>query len=124
MVKDLSMGEPLKDRYYPIKEHFSSDRNSLAIGTKTIGVALWPTVGWTPAKLIGDADIADFAFSPDGNRFAISFYEQREIRLWNVNDWSTGPVLKVPSQYLYGLAFSPDSRWLALGENTSVRLWD
>jgi WD40 repeat protein len=68
--------------------------------------------------------IAGYVFSPDGKLFATS-HPSGEIRLWNTGDWSQGRSLTLPRQDVLRLAFSPGSRYLAIGcRDTTVRLWD
>jgi WD40 repeat protein len=64
------------------------------------------------------------AFSPDSNTLA-SGSEDRTIRLWNLRQPRTNPVvLKGHEGGIASVAFSPDGRFLASGgDDGTVRLW-
>ncbi|WP_454457648.1 WD40 repeat domain-containing protein [Thauera phenylacetica] len=72
--------------------------------------------------------IADLAFSPDGEYVAAVV--QRRVRVWPVGAFTTaGAPLRLPviegARYCATLAYSPDSRWLAVGcSDAGVRLFE
>ena len=61
-------------------------------------------------------------FSPDERTLALSL--DGEVQLWSVADWALKAELPVDAQALYGCAFSPDGRWLAVGAaDGKIRVW-
>jgi WD40 repeat protein/tRNA A-37 threonylcarbamoyl transferase component Bud32 len=68
---------------------------------------------------------ASVAFSPDGQWLAAG--GERDYRLWKVGSWEAGPVIPrdQPLVWVGPLAFSPDSRLLALARSlTDIELYD
>jgi WD40 repeat protein len=87
-----------------------------------------PGSGEAVQKLsLGTEDImfVNAAFSPDGRRFAVAA-DTGTIRAWDIADG--GLVLEVASSadYSHGLAFSPDSEFLAVrgGDDASLVIWE
>jgi WD40 repeat protein len=77
--------------------------------------------------------VAELAFAPGGRRLASVSYATRlvpaaadgTIRLWDVDPRATLPVLRGHRSYVYPVACSPDSRWIASGDwDNRLRLWD
>jgi WD40 repeat protein len=65
--------------------------------------------------------VRDVAFSPDGKKLA-SAARDYTVRLWDLGA-STSTVAPVEFSNVLGLAFSPDGKCLAWGDNP-VHLWD
>jgi WD40 repeat protein len=82
------------------------------------------------ARGAGDADpIYTVAFAPDGATVAAASVNTDSVQLWRVTSGDgllrAGPDLGGMASYPIGLAFSPDSRTLAIGNSDkSVYLWD
>ena len=96
---------------------FSPDGQTVAVAGGD-GVALWRWLaGDAPQKLDAGRNGAVAAtFSPDGKWLATASDEQRGIRVWNVATkqvvWRIEKADK--GRYSHGLAFTPDSRLLAV----------
>lgn len=71
--------------------------------------------------------VTAIAFSPDGNRLAVSGYH--EVTLWDPSDGKLVGRIQKLAERTTGLAYSPDGRWLAIaggtpGTSGEVRLCD
>jgi WD40 repeat protein/serine/threonine protein kinase len=111
---------------------FSPDGQRLAFGgggSRERGwtARVWDTRKWQdvpPSPLATENTVRSVAFSPDGRLLAAGCYAQGAVTIWEAG---TGkPLLKLPNQWVtMGVAFSPDSRSLALASNTgTVGVWD
>ncbi|HUY46097.1 MAG TPA: helix-turn-helix domain-containing protein [Streptosporangiaceae bacterium] len=120
---------------------FSPDGKILAVGSADGTVRLWnvsdprhPVSLGAPLTWPHSGYVQSVAFSPDGHLLAagsagISGIVGGSVRLWDVTDPShavpAGPVLTGPTDKVFSVAFSPDSRTLAAGSaDDTVRLWD
>jgi WD40 repeat protein len=64
------------------------------------------------------------AFSPNGDLIASAHGERgidRSLRVW---DAQTGDMVQKLPLDVYGLAFSPDNKWLVVGSKETIRVWD
>ena len=100
---------------------WSSDGQWIAMtGAKT--VYLWKPDGTPGPELQGHtADVLTVAWSPDGQWLA-SGAQDRTVRLWKPGG-TPGPVFKV-EEGVKSVAWSPDSRRLAVSQNVSVFVWN
>ncbi|MFJ3725675.1 hypothetical protein ACIPYQ_24295 [Streptomyces sp. NPDC090045] len=106
---------------------FSPDGNLLAAAT-TSGVKVTDTdTRQSVGPLLGHADTRDVAFSPDG-RLLVFGTERwtRNIHLWDVQRRAlVGQPWECRTGAIRSLAFSPDSRHLAVGSaDLDVSVWD
>ena len=47
------------------------------------------------------------------------------MQLWSVEDWVLLAELPISTKAVYGMAFSPDGRWLAVGAaDGKIRVWE
>jgi WD40 repeat protein len=86
---------------------------------------IWPTAGGNWLKKVepeGEAgDVTGVAFGP-GQLFATSS-DDANVRVWN---WKTSQLRNTLVRHggtVYGLAFSPDGRWLATGGLRKAGVW-
>jgi WD40 repeat protein len=62
-------------------------------------------------------------FSPDEKTAALS--TEGKVQLWLVEDWTLQAELSISTKAVNGMAFSPDSRWLAVGAaDRKIRVWE
>ncbi|MEU9160543.1 AAA family ATPase [Streptomyces sp. NPDC048424] len=106
---------------------FSPDGSLLAAatasGVKVTDTATWQSVG----PLLGHDSTSDVAFSPDGRLLAFGTRRwTRNVQLWDVQRRAlVGQPWACLTGAVRALAFSPDSRHLAVGSaDLDVSIWD
>lgn len=102
---------------------FSPDKSTLAVGGYKSVTLLNVLTGKTLAKLPGHAGaVSSLAFSPDGKFLAAAGGtpgKSGEILIWSAQEWQKGQprrpqiTLNAHSDVIYGLAYSPNGKWLA-----------
>ena len=63
------------------------------------------------------------AFSPDGQRLAMSAYGSGDVFIYEVPTWRTVATLRAGSGTVFSVAFSPDGQWLATAGPQELQLW-
>lgn len=102
---------------------FSPDGTRIAVASYDHNVSVWTT---TPLARIGghrfERRPTSLAFSSDGKRLSVI----TEDGVAHVGDGESAPSrqVKIIDTYVTCTAFDPSSRWLAVGDDTKVRLWD
>ena len=89
-------------------------------------VSLWNITTRQASQLPHQGGAARLAFSPDGTLLA-SWASDGVVRLWQVESRqliTSAQFSKPESDRRGGIVFSPQDRWLAIGEANAIRLWD
>jgi WD40 repeat protein len=107
---------------------FSPDGGLLATGDDQT-IRLWDTHQWRQIAGIAAAAQASsqLAFSPDGRYLAVTWRSRVPAVVWDVASREEAFKLRMRSEESVenrGLAFSPDSRKLAVLGANEVRVWD
>ena len=101
---------------------FSPDGTTLALATQT-GLALWDLEHDRVVWDVPLRDVTVLTFSPDG-RFIVTGGDDRLVVFHNATDGTVHHRLAGHRGRVRYLAFSPDNRTLASGDNTGViKLW-
>jgi WD40 repeat protein len=62
-------------------------------------------------------------FSPEGNRLATGS-QDGTVKIWNAAKREVMTTLKVTSNAVWSVAFTPDGKWLMTGYDKNVAFWD
>jgi eukaryotic-like serine/threonine-protein kinase len=105
---------------------FSADGKRIATAGAGESVVVWDAQTGAQLLRFRGADPRCAAFSPDGQRLATPGIAG-EIRIWDALRDQEGRVLRGHAATIQALAFSPDSRFLASGENHpsgTTQVWE
>ncbi len=102
----------------------SGDGHRLATGSP---LRIWDwRAPQRPVASLGDYDVRDLAFGPDGHHLASGGAGQSTVEVWDINTPRRPPVLlNNDIEGDYGLAFAPDGHHVASGTiEGEIRVWD
>lgn len=102
---------------------WSPDGQLLAIGNEDGVVSLYTATGQLVASVRGVGTVERLAFSPDNRTLAV--LSRDAVWLVDTHDPQAGSVLVHRHQSLpgFGLAWSPDGRWLAATTEHGLQVW-
>jgi TPR repeat protein len=120
LVKDFGPQE-----YEIISLAFSPD------GGRILSLASGGYLGWfDPAsggepQTFGQGSCCQVAISPDGKKAATGTYDEKAVRVWNLDTGELARDLPGHGGYVVAVSFSPDGKYLASGSyDATVILWD
>lgn len=103
---------------------FSSNGKLLGTASFNEGLRLWDTTTGKEVCKIGGAQ-SDLAFSADGKRVAAVSQGGGGVKVWTVAEGKEVLDLKpIPGRYPGSLAFTPDSKTLAISFREELRFYD
>ncbi len=118
----LEHKEPIQEiMFSPVTEHlYSSGFDS--------SIHIWNTENGRLQKTFrvkGKVDLEAIALSPDTRILAQAVATQKEVQFWNV-DTGESLGLGLPHRFtqVFDIAFSPDSKLIAVAHDKSIELWD
>lgn len=127
VAKHEAVGEPLKHSGRINSVAFAPDGRTLATGSADGGIKLWDVASQRELKSLPafSVDVKCVTFSPDG-KFMAAGFSDGSIRVWE-NGLNGERELRPDSQEAgsaNSLAFSSNSRMLAIGIGDRVELWE
>lgn len=108
---------------------FAPEGSVLASAIEDDGVQLWDSAKRTLIRTLkGEGNIQQMSFSPDGRWLAAATWELNKknyVQIWNIITGSNEAQLKGHSDDVWGIAFSPDGKFIASSDTSgNVKLWE
>ena len=113
-------------RTSPTHVAYSRDGRLLAVAFLNATAKVWDVS--TQKELLSlaghSSSVSRVAFHPDGERLAVGTYDGSVV-IWDLTTGREALTLKLNTMdAIMGLAFSPNGRWLAAGNQGGVTIWD
>lgn len=107
---------------------YAPEETLLAAAVAHGGVQLWDSAQGTLVRTLrGDGNVQQMSFSPDSRWLAAATWDvgqKHHVQIWNVVTGSEETRLKGHSDDVWGVAFSPDGKFIASSDTSGdVRLW-
>lgn len=102
----------------------SPDGNTLVTGGSDSLVEFWDVATHTKIRQISVPGIGSLAISPDGKLVAVGGASDGIERLLSLHNGTQLTTLNSHAGNAFSVAFSPDSRTLAVATNSGVQWWD
>ena len=102
---------------------FTRDGKHLITSGADGSLKVWSTRGWTVQRtILGANGVAQIAPAPDGQTFAVSV--AGAVLTFALSTGKLVGKIEIPLKGIYGVAISPDARWLAVtAADGRVRVW-
>jgi WD40 repeat protein/serine/threonine protein kinase len=103
---------------------FTRDGRRIASASQDRTIRVWNVESHTAEAVLKghDGGVIGIAISADGSRLASTSFDKK-LRLWDVKSRQTLHVIEIPDE-VRRLAFSPDAKLLAAGEDNEIVVWD
>ena len=124
-VKDLSTGKETALAATAAEElfpHLSADGKTLAFhiaGGQQAGIYVWHNAAGQPQRVTSESDYV-WGVSPNGRYLLCKWGVRRRVRLLDAETGEASEILNDPSSDLFQANFSPDGRWIAFGDKSSL----
>jgi WD40 repeat protein/tRNA A-37 threonylcarbamoyl transferase component Bud32 len=100
------------------------------VATSGLGRDVWVWDWANAKKVMGPFNHGDhvncLAFSPDGGFLVSGGYGTKNLKVWDLSTQKERAGFELPSLpfVIIAIAFSPNGRWVALSDGTSLGLWN
>jgi WD40 repeat protein len=110
----------------PNSRVLTTDAAGQRMVANTYTIRLWDVMSRSQKGTIGDREVDDIRFSPDGRLLATTQTRNLTTQLWDVaNRHLVGEIETGHTGAVWAAVFSPDSKTLAtVGDDPNPRLWD
>jgi WD40 repeat protein len=103
---------------------FTPDGKQLVTTAQDRAVRFWEAATGKSLFRFGlTADATGLAFSPDGKTIGTTSTDGKVV-LWGGDEWRQARTLDGPAGSVRQVAWSPDGKWLAVGADQGLQVWD